>query len=90
MINNSVLRYLPKKVEKILLEELHDEFDNIEEIRLRAERPIIIKLNSEDRIVKYKVTSEDLLNALQYICENSIYSYQHEISSRIYNNKRRT
>ena len=42
---------------------------------------IILKLNNEEKIIKYKVSSEEIINILQLICENSIYSYQKQISS---------
>ena len=54
--------------------------DSLEEIRLRVQRPIILKFNDCDKIVKYTVTTEEILSCLQMICENSIYTYQNQIS----------
>ena len=57
-----------------------DKMDSLEEIRLRVQRPIILKFNDGEKIVKYTVTTEEILSCLQMICENSIYTYQNQIS----------
>lgn len=62
----------------------------IEEIRLRNSRQIILKFNSIEKILDYIVTTQDLIETLQHICDNSIYSFQGQICNRIYNSKRRT
>lgn len=87
MINN-ILKYFPEKLEKLILKEITDKQFKLEEIRLRAMRPIILKLNDEEIIIKYLLSTEEILSVMQRLCENSIYSYQNEISSRIYNSKR--
>ena len=88
--NRNILGYFPESIEKALVEELVDDFDKLEEIRLRAVRPIVLKLNNEERLLKYFVSSEELLSTMQFLCENSIYTYQNEIASRIYYCKRWT
>ena len=52
---------------------------NIEEIRLRANKPIILKTNETNITMKYIVKIEDILQTLERICENSIYAYQNQI-----------
>ena len=51
----------------------------IEEIRIRASKPVIIKNSQEEKIIDYVVNIETILQILQKICENSIYSYQNQI-----------
>lgn len=75
-----ILKYFPGKIEKLIIEHSKDSFELIEEIRLRNNRPIILKLQDEEKIIKYNTTTEDVLYSLQNICENSIYSYQNQIS----------
>lgn len=75
-----VLKYFPEKIEKAIIENSKDSLDSIEEIRLRNGRPIILKMQDGEKIIKYDVTTEDVLYSLQHICENSIYSYQNQIS----------
>ena len=77
---NNILKYFPEKIEKKIAEEILDKMDTLEEIRLRVQRPIILKFNDCDKIVKYTVTTEEILSCLQMICENSIYTYQNQIS----------
>ena len=86
----TILKYFQKKKEKIIATEVLDKMDRLEEIRLRALRPIILKMNDCEKIIKYTVTTEDILGCMQYICENSIYSYQNQIASRFCYCKRRS
>jgi len=85
----SILGYFPDKIEQALFMEVNENFEKLEEIRLRVLRPIILKLREEEKIVKYDVSQEDILNTLAHICEDSIYSYQNEIASRFCDSKRR-
>ena len=40
-----------------------------------------MKFNDCEKIVKYTVSTEDVLSSLQMICENSIYTYQNQIAN---------
>ena len=53
--------------------------EKVEEIRIRVGMPVILKVGLNDIIVKYKVTSEEILNIFQAFCSNSIYTYQNQI-----------
>lgn len=76
-----IIEYFPDKLQNILLEKIKANEDKLEEIRIRNQRPIILKFNSEEVVVEYIVNSEEIKSILQLICENSIYSYQKQISS---------
>ena len=39
-----------------------------------------MKLNDGEKIIRYSVTTEEILTCMQNICENSIYSYQNQIA----------
>ena len=82
---SNILKYFPDKIEKKIAEEILDKMDCLEEIRLRIQRPIILKFNDCEKIIKYTVTREEILSCLQMICENSIYTYQNQICNRFYN-----
>ncbi len=73
-----ILRYFPDKIRVVLENEINNNLV-IEEIRIRNSKPIILKLNNSEKIINYIVQTEDVLNILQSICENSIYSYQNQI-----------
>ena len=77
---SNILKYFPDKIEKKIAEEILDKMDNLEEIRLRVQRPIILKFSDGDKIIKHTVTTEEILSCLQMICENSIYTYQNQIA----------
>ena len=76
----TVLTYLSENIRKAILEELKNVVpEGIEEIRLRAEKNIAIKLCTKKIILNYITTTQDILETFQKVCEYSIYSYQKEI-----------
>lgn len=75
-----ILNYFPKEIAEKISNEIANKMDNLEEIRIRAQRPIILKFSKVEKIIKYNVTTEEILSIVQLICENSIYSYQNQIS----------
>ena len=75
-----ILRYFPGKIQNILNEEIGEKYNIMEEIRIRVQKPIILKFNNNEKIVRYLCNTEEILNILQAICENSIYTYQKQIA----------
>ncbi|MBR3697288.1 MAG: hypothetical protein IKM97_03365 [Clostridia bacterium] len=75
-----ILNYFPSKIQEILIGEVKDKYNNLEEIRLRVNRPIILKFTDFEKVIKYVVSCEEINGTLQAICENSIYTYQNEIA----------
>lgn len=53
--------------------------ENLEEIRIRTFKPIILKNRQTEKQIDYNITPDTILQILQKICENSIYSYQSQI-----------
>ena len=51
----------------------------IEEIRIRVDRPVILKYPNKEEMLDHIVTQSEILNILQSLCNNSIYSYQNQI-----------
>lgn len=79
MTYNEILKYFPRRISSSL-EDLFKQTNYIvEEIRLRAERPIIIKRSKGEEILKTTVSINEILETLQHICDNSIYTYQSQI-----------
>lgn len=75
-----IIEYFPYNIKEILSDEINkSNYILLEEIRIRVNRPIIIKFNNDLKIIDYIITTEDILRILQYITENSIYSYQKQI-----------
>lgn len=77
----NILKYFSENIKIECKETLQKEDKNLEEIRLRVNKPIILKYNMYEKILQYIVTTEDLLETVEHICENSIYAYQKQISS---------
>lgn len=79
---NQVLQFFPLEIYlqlTKLIEENEGIADEIEEVRIRTDKPITIKVNNSNRILKHKVTQEETLRIFEKICENSIYSYRNQI-----------
>ena len=75
-----ILNYFPSNIRNIIFEEVKDKYETLEEIRLRMNRPIILKFIDNEKVIKYSVSTEEINTTLQAICENSIYTYQNEIA----------
>lgn len=75
-----VLEYFPNNIRMNLLKEINiRNYKLLEEIRIRVNRPIILKFNNGLKKLDYIITTEDILRILEYITENSMYSYQKQI-----------
>ncbi len=83
MLNSNIIKYFPDEISQIINEYfMQDEEEKnkaIEEIRLRVDRPIQLKFNKFEKILQKNVSQESILRTIQYVCDNSIYSYQNQI-----------
>lgn len=77
-----ILNYLSTNiVEALKFKQIGNLFEALEEIRLRANKNIILKLTDREIIIDYKTTIKDLLETLEKVTENSIYTYENQISN---------
>lgn len=75
-----IFNFFPQNISNLIKNELNEESKkNLEEIRIRNNQNIILKFNNYESILEHKITSKEIIETLQIICENSIYSYQKEI-----------
>ncbi len=86
MLNiNEILSYFPRRIASEITRKIEqnnkpEEMNLLEEIRLRASKPVILKYTTTEQILENAIiTKEEILEILQYICNNSIYSYQTQI-----------
>ena len=83
MVNvDEILRYFPNKIYQIffnLFQENNKIIDELQEIRMRTDRPIILKLREKDFILQYNMPQSEILQILERLCENSIYAYKNQI-----------
>lgn len=77
---DSIYKYFPSKIQDLISEEIGERINTLEEIRIRVSKPLVLKFNHQEKVIRYFITSDEILNILQLMCENSIYSYQREIS----------
>ena len=77
-----ILEYFPSRIGQVIIDNLNEEEKNVlEEIRIRVGKPIILKLRNESKILDYIVKTQDILQIIEKITENSMYSYQKQICS---------
>lgn len=80
---NEILKYFPRQIASQInstITQANITYSMLEEIRIRSERPIVLKYANGEIIIDRVIISKDiLLEILQCICNNSIYSYQTQI-----------
>ncbi|MGN1327621.1 MAG: stage III sporulation protein AA [Clostridia bacterium] len=79
---DNILNCFPIKIKEQIINNITtQELNNIEEIHIRNNLPIILNLGQAEKVIKYIVNSEEIEYIFQKICENSIYSYQNQITN---------
>lgn len=53
--------------------------EELQEIRIRVNKPILLKIRGADILIEYNVIAKEIMQILEKICENSIYAYQNQI-----------
>ena len=88
--NNTVLNYLPKRIRKFMY---FVEWEELEEIRLRLGRPLILQyrdgtffLNDKGQTVLigenlFTVTKQDIEEAVELISHSSLYAHENDIKN---------
>ena len=75
-----ILGYFPIRIRQRILENINPSLsDFLEEIRIRLNRPICLKIGQEIMTIEYIVKTQEVEEIFTKICENSIYSYRNEI-----------
>lgn len=77
-----VLKYFPNQIYALLkntIQQNNHLRENLQEIRMRAEKPILLKSRQADIIVEYKVNTSEILQLLEKLCDNSVYAYKNQI-----------
>ena len=73
-----ILKYFNNRIREKLLENISGK-EILEEIRLRNNKPIILKFSERENVLELNITTQDILETLEKLCDNSIYSYQTQI-----------
>lgn len=72
----AIYRILPSKISSLINRE---RLKSLQEIRIRTNRQAILKYDNDEVITDYKPTEKEVVQILQMLCDNSIYSYQTQI-----------
>lgn len=82
MCIDKILKCFPKHIQDLIENNINnEEIDSLEEIRVRNNIPLILKIGQAEKVLNYKISSEDINYIFQKICENSVYSYQSQITN---------
>ena len=78
----NIQNYLPNEINIVINNaKIQNEMDMLEEIRLRNNKNIILKLANKELVLDYIVKTKDILETLERITENSIYTYEKQMSN---------
>lgn len=78
----AILRYFPINIYSLLentIKQNQKIANELQEIRIRCNRPIILKLRAIEIVIEYEVSQTEILQILEKLCDNSIYAYKNQI-----------
>ena len=90
-IKREVLSYLPVQIQKLLHNLKDEDYQHLEEIRLRCGQPLIVRIGErelalagEGRLTTilqqgYRVERDDICRAIASISDNSLYAFEEDI-----------
>lgn len=73
--------YFPVQISNLIkdiFEENSKLSENVEEVRIRVGRPLILKTRQTDFVIDHIVTQTEIIQILEKMCENSIYAYKNQ------------
>lgn len=79
---SELLNYFSSNVGNLIRDTINKNrriLDELQEIRIRCNRPIILKLRNCEIVIEYKVNQNEILATLERLCNNSIYAYKNQI-----------
>lgn len=77
-----IIKYFPNQIYNLIKNTIEQDSkieNELEEIRIRVQRPILLKTRQADLIIDYLVTTSEMLQIIERLCENSIYAYKNQI-----------
>jgi len=77
LVTKDLFEILPKTIRSIL--EKVDNLQQLEEIRVKVNKPLFIHIGSKEKVWEYIATPEDLKYIMQRISNYSIYAFEDEI-----------
>lgn len=77
-----IINYFPVNIYNLLKTIINENSflqQDLQEIRIRVDRPILLKSRQSDFVIDYRVNNKEILQILERICDNSIYAYQKQM-----------
>ena len=77
-----LIRYFPINIYNLLnttIKQNNKIEEELQEIRIRCNRPIILRLRNVEVLIEYNISQKEILQTLEKLCENSIYAYKNQI-----------
>lgn len=77
-----ILKYFPNEIYRLLKSTFMQDINiqkELQEIRIRVGRAILLKTRKVDIIIDYRINTSEILQILEKLCENSIYAYKNQI-----------
>ena len=77
-----IFKYLTENIKNEIIKFLNQnekQAENLQEIRIRSNKPIILKIGQATKIIKYITSQGEVLEIFEKICDNSVYSYKKQI-----------
>lgn len=78
-----ILKFFSKNISQILKQNFEgqpiEKLNRLEEIRIRSNGIMILKFMYNQEILTTRIKYDEILQTIQIMCDNSIYSYQNEI-----------
>ena len=78
MKQTHLYKILPQKIRHIL-DKNHIDFEQLQEIRMREQKPLFIKIDGREKEFLHYVTKEELRETMEYISNYSLYAYENEL-----------
>ena len=79
MNGEEILKYLPEQIEAVI-KKAGLNWECMEEIRLRAKKPLLFYMNNQEYQLDYRVQPRDIAMFLDSVSGHSLYAYQDELS----------
>ena len=79
---NEILYYFPNEISILINSTINKNskiLNELQEIRIRCNRPIILKLFSCEIVISYNISEKEIITILEKLCNNSIYAYKNQI-----------
>ena len=74
-----ILENLPGRIKEMIAGMPDEEFERLQEIRIRVNKPLMTEDNMGSRILNHTVTRKDIEDTLELMSESSIYAFIEEI-----------